>query len=136
MTHDERIAEATTRVVAAIETYGKPVWCAKVTMTERALVPKQILRDALAAANISEGWSRQGDTIVFGRADSREVLRDWATRNLYAILTVREIADAAGVTASQVRTMIEERPDIFRKSDGRTYEVRDPNGDRKREKGN
>lgn len=135
MTHDERIAEAVTRVVAAIETHGKPVWCAKVTMTERALVPKQILRDALAAARISDGWAKQGDTIVFGRADSREVLRDWATRNLYTVLTVREIAEAAGVTASQVRTMIEERPDIFRKSDGRTYEIRDPNDDRKQQKG-
>jgi len=33
-----------------------------------------------------------------------------------------------------VRTMISERADIFRKSDGRTYEIRDADADRKADK--
>jgi hypothetical protein len=50
------------------------------------------------------------------------------------VLTVKEIAEQAGVPQSAVRTMISERPDIFRKSDGRTYEVRDANADRQADK--
>jgi hypothetical protein len=125
---------AAEQVAAAIETHGVPRYIGVVPTSVRRQVPTDMMRSLLAAARISDGWARQGDRLIFGRLDARETLRLWAAQNLYAVLTVAEIADAAGVPKSAVRTMISERADIFRKSDGRTYEVRDPNADRAAER--
>jgi len=122
-------------VAAAIETHGVPKYVALVPTSVRRQVPVETMRSLLAAARISEGWARQGDRLIFGRLDPRETLRQWAQQHLYEVLTVREIAESADVSQSQVRTMIAERGDIFRKSDGRTYEIRDPHADRAAEKG-
>jgi len=122
-------------VAAAIETHGVPRYIAVVPSSVRRQVPAETMRSLLAAARISEGWARQGDWLIFGRLDPRETLRQWAQQHLYEVLTVREIAESADVSQSQVRTMIAERGDIFRKSDGRTYEIRDPHADRAAEKG-
>jgi len=120
---------------AAIETHGVPRYLGVVPKSVRDAVPKETMRELLSNASLSQGWSRQRDgRLVFGRLDARETLRAWAAENLYAVLTVKEIATAAGVPQSAVRTMISERGDIFRKSDGRTYEVRDPAADRQAEK--
>ena len=122
-------------VSTAIETHGVPKWVTVVPMTVRRAVPSETKAALLATARVSEGWSRQRDgRLVFGRLDARETLRAWAAENVFAVLTVKEIATAAGVPQSAVRTMISERGDIFRKSDGRTYEVRDPAADRQAEK--
>jgi len=127
--------DAAAQVAAAIETHGAPKWVTVVPMSVRRQVASDIKAQLLATARVSEGWSRQRDgRLVFGRLDARETLRQWATQNLFAVLTVREIAEQAGVPQSAVRTMISERADIFRKSDGRTYEVRDPNADRQADK--
>ena len=127
--------DAAAQVAAAIETHGVPKWVTVVPMSVRRQVASDIKAQLLATARVSEGWSRQSDgRLVFGRLDARETLRQWATQNIFAVLTVREIAEQAGVPQSAVRTMISERADIFRKSDGRTYEVRDPNADRQADK--
>jgi hypothetical protein len=128
------MTNAAAQVAAAIETHGAPRWVAVVPMSVRHQVSAETLSALLATARISDGWARQGDRLIFGRLDARQTLRHWATQNLYAVLTVKEIAEQAGVPQSAVRTMISERPDIFRKSDGRTYEVRDPNADRQADK--
>lgn len=129
------MTNATETVATAIQTHGVPAYIAKVPTSVRRQVEKHTLRELLAAAPISAGWARQGDRLIFGRLDSRETLRLWAQQNLFQIMTVKEIAEAAEVSQSAVRTMIAERPDIFRKSDGRTYEIRDPQADRQAEKG-
>lgn len=127
--------QATREVAHAIDTYGMPVWIAKVTMRTRALVPRDVMRDLLANARISEGWAYQDGCYFKGRIDARAALIAWAKVNVFAIMTVKDIATSAGVPESAVRSMIVDRPDIIRKSDGRTYEVRDPHGDRQIEKG-
>jgi AraC-like DNA-binding protein len=126
---------ATEQIAAAIETHGAPKWVAVVPMSVRRQVSAETKRQLLATARVSEGWSRQSNgTLVFGRLDARDTLRQWAAQNIFAVLTVKEIAEQAGVSQSAVRTMISERADIFRKSDGRTYEVRDANADRQADK--
>lgn len=122
-------------VAAAIETHGVPKYVALVPTSVRRQVPADTMRMLLESARTSEGWAKQGDRLIFGRLDAREVLRQWAAQNIFAVLTVKEIATAAGVNQSAVRTIISERPDIFRKSDGRTYEIRDAQADRAAEKG-
>ena len=134
MTSASEIAAATSEMQQAVETYGMPVWYVKVSITKQRMVPLDVRRSLLAAARPSDGWVNQNGCWYKGRLDARETLRQWAAQNLYAVMTVREIADAAGVPQTAVRTMISERADIFRKSDGRTYEVRDPNADRQADK--
>ena len=129
------IAAATDEMRTAVETYGMPVWYVKVSITKQRIVPLDVRRSLLASARPSDGWVNQNGCWYRGRLDAREVLRQWATQNIYAVLTVKEIAAAADVTQAQVRTMIAERGDIFRKSDGRTYEIRDAQADRAAEKG-
>lgn len=126
--------DAIAQVAAAIEQHGEPKWLCHVPFSVRHQVPKEIKQRLLADARVSEGWTRQGDRLVFGRGDARETLRLWAQDNVLAEMTTREIADAAGVPQSTVRAMISERPDIFRKSEGRTYEIRNPQEDRKQAK--
>jgi hypothetical protein len=134
MTSASEIAAATSEMQQAVETYGMPVWYVKVSITKQRIVPLDVRRSLLAAARPSDGWVNQNGCWYKGRLDARETLRQWAAQNLYAVMTVREIADAAGVPQTAVRTMISERADIFRKSDGRTYEIRDADADRKADK--
>lgn len=132
---DTTINDAAAQVAAAIEAHGEPKWLAHVPFRVRRLVPAEVKQSLVAGARVSDGWARQGDQLVFGRPDQGAVLRQWAAGNVFAIMTVREIAEAAEVTQTAVRKLIAERPDILRKSDGRTYEVRDPQADRAAEKG-
>jgi hypothetical protein len=126
--------DAAAQVAAAIETYGVPRWVAVVPISVRQQLPAEIKRQLLESAPVSEGWTRQGDKLVLGRGDRTDTLTAWAQANVFAVLTVKEIAAAAGVSRKTVRRYIADRPDIFRKSDGRTYEVRDPNADRQADK--
>lgn len=103
-------------------------------MSVRRQVSAETMTELLAAGRTSDGWAWQGDRLIYGRPDVRDTLRRWAAQNVYAVHTVREIAELAAVPQSAVRTMISERPDIFRKSDGRTYEVRDADADRQADK--
>lgn len=128
------MTDADAQVAAAIEKHGVPRWVAFVPMRVREQASVELKRTLQAEARISEGWSRHGDRLVFGRSDNRTTLIYWAKQNLFAVLTIKEIADAAGVPQTTVRTVLTERPDIFRKSEGRTYEVRDADADRKADK--
>ena len=128
------VEEAVAQVATAIDTHGEPKWLAHVPFRVRRLVPPDTKQALLAGARVSDGWARQGDQLVYGRPDQGAVLRQWASQNVFAIMTVREIAEAAEVTQSAVRKLSTERPDILRKSDGRTYEVRDPQADRQADK--
>lgn len=129
------IAAATAEMRTVIETYGLPVWYVNMSPERAMLVPLEVRRSLYASARISDGWVNQNGCWHRGRLDAREALRQWAERNVFALMTVAEIAAAADVTQSQVRTMITERPDIFRKSEGRNYEIRDAQADRAAEKG-
>jgi len=129
-----KVDQAVRDYAHAVETYGMPVWCAHVAITTRALVPREVKLDIMTNARLSEGWAYQHGCYFKGRIDARQTLITWAKANVFAIMTIVDIAQAADVPESAVRSMVKDRPDIIRKSDGRTYEVRDPQGDRQHEK--
>lgn len=135
MTTAAEIAAATDEMRNAIETHGLPVWYVNMSPERAMLVPLEVRRSLYASARISDGWVNQNGCWYRGRLDAREALRQWAAQNVFTVMTIAEIAAAADVTQTQVRTMITERGDIFRKSDGRTFEIRDPHADRAAEKG-
>ena len=128
---NDKVDQAVRDYAHAVETYGMPVWCAHVPITVQAIVPRDVKRDVLANARMSEGWAYQDGCYFKGRIDARQALIKWATSHVFEIMTVKDIATSADVPESAVRSMIKDRPDILRKSDGRTYEVRDPNADRR-----
>jgi len=120
------IKEATDIVAEAIEKYGAPVWVVKVPSRIRKLVPADIKAQMIATAKISEGWAT--------KQDGRNRIIAWCKNNIFAEVTVKELAAIGECSEATVRTLINDRRDIFRKSDGRKYEVRDPQADRENQK--
>lgn len=120
------IKEATDMVAEAIERYGAPAWVAKVPIRIRKLVPADIKAQMIANAKVSEGWAT--------KQDGRNRIIAWCKNNIFAEVTVKELAAIGECSEATVRTLINDRRDIFRKSDGRKYEVRDPQTDRQNQK--
>lgn len=116
------IQEATTQVAEAIEKYGAPAWVAFVPIRVRKLVPAEIKSAMIATAKVSDGWQT--------KQDGRNRIITWCKQNIFAEVTVKELAAIGECSEATVRTLINDRRDIFRKSDGRKYEVRDPQSDR------
>lgn len=129
---NKEIAEATEVVKNAIEEFGLPVWVVKVPFRVRRLVPVETRKALLASAKVSEGWYRDVDgSYAQGRPDNKGIVLAWAKENIYKVVTTKEISEATGVPLHTVRSVVNDRPDIFRDSDGWTYEIRDPQADRK-----
>lgn len=120
------IEEATEYIADAISEYGRPAWVSMVPGSIRQRVPLSVLAGFLATARPSEGWGRP--------RDGRDTILGWAKENIFAITTVKELAEIGGVSEATVRTLLGERPDIFRRSEGWKYEVRDPHADRAADK--
>jgi hypothetical protein len=95
-------------------------------------------------------WNKDGSASVWGGEPSREMYRDfrvevlsakpstpieammaWATDNLFEIVTVDELAERFGATASTTRNAVQSNPDRFRRVGHGKYETRDPQEDRK-----
>lgn len=125
------VEEATELYINTVNELGVPVYYAVIPVRIQNLVPREIRREVLANAKMSEGWVRDIDGSCYkGRPDYRTVVLMWAKENVYSIVTVKDIAEATGASQSVVRALTNDRPDIFRKSEGRTYEIRDPQEDR------
>ena len=132
---DKQIAEATQIVKDAVAEFGLPVWVVRVPMRIRRLVPAKVKSEILKDAPVSKGWYRDVDgSYAQGRPDNKGIVLAWAKENIYRIVTTKEISEATGVPIHTVRTLVTDRPDIFRDSDGWTYEIRDPQADRKAQK--
>lgn len=125
------VEEATRILTEAISEHGQPVYVSKVPVRIQNLVPLEVRKALLADARISEGWVYENGSYYKGRPDMRTAVLTWAKENVFQIVSVKDIADATGASQNIVRELISNRPDIFRKSEGRTYEVRDPQADRK-----
>lgn len=95
-------------------------------------------------------WNKDGSASVWGGEPSHEMYRDfrvevlsakpstpieammaWATDNLFEIVTVDELAERFGATASTTRNAVQSNPDRFRRVGHGKYETRDPQEDRK-----
>jgi hypothetical protein len=128
--------KAIQEVSQAIEQFGVPCWVAHISYPIRSAVPKEIKRELLATAKVSEGWSKQFDgQFVFGRtrSDDKENILEWAKQNVFEMVTVKQVADACGVAESCARRTMNARPDVFKKF-GKEYEIRDAEADRKAQK--
>ena len=118
--------DAIREVTEAINTYGKPVWVAQVPTRVRNLVPTHIKAELLANAKASEGWRTAQDGV--------QDIMSWVTENVYELVTVKQLAEIGDISEATARKIVTDRPDIFVKREGRQYEIRDPQADRKADK--
>jgi hypothetical protein len=123
---DTQLDDAIREVTEAINTYGKPVWVAQVPKRVRDLVPNNIKAELLAQAQPSEGWRTAQD----GKQD----IMSWCKNHVFELVTVKELAEIGDISEATVRKIVQDRPDIFVKREGRQYEIRDPQADRKADK--
>lgn len=122
----DEIEKAIREVTEAIETYGTPVWIAHVPSRIRRLVPAKITAELRANAKPSEGWRTPQD----GKND----IMTWVKENVYELVTIKQLAEIGDISEATVRKIVTDRPDIFIKREGRQYEIRDAQADRKAEK--
>jgi hypothetical protein len=86
------------------------------------------------------GYARNGhnalpeDVSLLPFDGGKEAVIAWCRNNIFAEVTVKELAAIGECSEATVRALINDRRDIFRKSEGRKYEVRDPKADRQNEK--
>ncbi len=120
------LENAIREVTEAVNTYGTPVWIAYVPSRVRNLVPAKIKADLIASARPSVGWRKPQD----GKND----IMSWAKENVYELVTIKQLAEIGEISEATARKIVTDRPDIFVKREGRQYEVRDPQADRKAEK--
>jgi hypothetical protein len=118
--------EAIQEVTAAINTYGTPVWVAHVATRVRKLVPAHIKAELLVNAKASEGWRTAQDGV--------QDIMSWVKDNVYELVTVKQLAEIGDISEATARKIVTDRPDIFVKREGRQYEIRDPQADRKADK--
>ena len=119
-----------------IEQFGVPCWVAHISYPIRSAVPKEVKRELLATAKVSQGWSKQFDgQLIFGRTrtDDRENILEWAKENVFQMVSVKQVADVCDVAESCARRTMNLRPDVFKKF-GKEYEIRDADADRKAQK--
>lgn len=114
------VEQATRYVEQIIIEHGHPNWVAHVPIRVRNMVPQETLVALMALGVTEDRSTRQG----------RNDILSWCDDNVFAIVTVAQIAEIGKVTRTEARRLIANRMDIFRKSDGRTYEIRDPQQDR------
>jgi len=128
--------KAIQEVSQAIQEFGDPCWVAHISYPIRSAVPKEVMRELLATAKVSQGWSKQfNGQLIFGRTrtDDRENILEWAKENVFQMVTVKQVAEACDVAESCARRTMNLRPDVFKKF-GKEYEIRDADADRKAQK--
>lgn len=121
-TQEITVEEATKMVEEAITEHGIPVWVSHVSTRIRKMVPADIKSELIRNATKSVGWG--------SAQDGRNTIIAWCRNNVFEIVTAKQLADIGGISEATVRSLAKDRADIFRKSEGRTYEIRDPQADR------
>jgi len=96
------------------------------TQTEEAV---RLVSEAIAEFG-KPVWVANVPKAVDGVSD----ISAWAKENVFEIVTIKQLAEIGEVSEATVRKLVSDRPDIFKKIEGRKYEIRDPQEDRKADK--
>lgn len=106
-------AEAASVLAEAVKELGLPRAIVSISIRERDLIPRDVLSQILNSG-------------VNTNISPEEKIRKWINNpaNLHKIHTVAEFAGMIGVTGGQLRAFMRTFGWRFRKSEGRTYEVR------------
>jgi hypothetical protein len=117
-------------IIDAMIEHGTPNWVAYVPISVR----KQIT--ATRTVELREKYARLSESVANKRDTKHDLIDDWCANNVFAEVTLAELAAIGNCSKEFVRQKTIARPDIFRRISHTTYEIRDPHEDRNREKGN
>jgi len=105
--------------------HGTPNWVAYVPTSIRRQIPSETL------IALREQYAELSATVA-KRTDTKHDLIDrWCADNVFAEVTIAQLAEIGGCSGGFVRKKIAQRPDVFRRISHKTYEIRDPQADRK-----
>ena len=117
--------QALEEVRGAIEQHGRPYWLGFVSKRVRDLATPKEINAILEAsgANPRATKSSPADAIL-----------EWCKGNVFAEVSVKELAGTVGCHEDTARATINNRPDVFWKVGWGKWEVRDPEADRRHDK--
>ena len=105
--------------------HGSPSWVAYVPQSVRKQVPAQVIDDLRKSfAGVSGSVANRRDT-------KHDLIERWCLENVFAIVTLAELAHIGNCSKEFVRQKTIDRPDIFRRVSRSSYEIRDPKEDRR-----
>ena len=112
-------------VIDAMIEHGTPNWI--------AYVPKSI-RSEVGVERIAELRSEYAHTSsnVANRSETKhDLIDEWCANNVFAEVTLAQLAEIGNCSRGFARKKTIDRPDVFRRISHTTYEIRDPQEDRK-----
>jgi hypothetical protein len=108
----------------AMVEHGSPNWVAYVPSSVRKQVPADVIADLRKSfAGVSESVANRRDT-------KHDLIDRWCVENVFAIVTLADLALVGNCSKEFVRQKTLDRPDIFRRLSRSSYEIRDPQADR------
>lgn len=103
--------------------------------TARGADPAELMRlYAVDPRVIEEIVGTRPTTKDASRAEKRRRFTEWCLDNPGAKTTTAALAELIGVSPSTIRSMIDDRPDLFRSTGRGTWEIRDPATERANDK--
>jgi len=103
-------AEAERVLQASLDQYGRH-GIGILSSRERELISSERLAEMLQAAPDTQAL------------DPNYKIKQWIAANTFTILTIKQMAEAAGVTYGQMKKWVDDNPWRFKTHEKRTYEV-------------
>ena len=105
--------------------HGTPNWIAYVP----ASVRRQITVDRMN--ELREQHAQRSANVANKSTTKHDLIDEWCANNIFAEVTLAELAVIGGCSRAFARKKTIDRPDVFRRISHTTYEIRDPQADRK-----
>lgn len=112
-------------IIDAMIEHGTPNWI--------AYVPKSV-RSQVAPATISalrDKFARLSTNVANRSETKHDLIDEWCANNVFAEVTLAQLAEIGNCSRGFARKKTIDRPDVFRRISHTTYEIRDPQEDRK-----
>ena len=112
-------------IIEAMIEHGTPNWVASVPSRVRRSVP------ATRIAELREQYASLSESIANKRDTKHDLIDEWCKENVFAEVTLADLAQIGNCSKEFARQKTIARPDIFRRLTHRTFEIRDPQADRR-----
>jgi hypothetical protein len=119
-----KMIDAETEIVIAMKEHGTPNWIAYVPSSVRQLVTAERMVELRAE------HAETSANIANKTATKNDLIDTWCEQHVLEQVTLEELATIGNCSKSFVRKKTTDRPDIFRRINRSTFQVRDPQADR------
>jgi flagellar basal body rod protein FlgC len=109
--------------------HGTPNWIANVPSSLR----KQVSAERIA--ELRKEFATTSENIANRHSTKNELIESWCKENVFAEVTIAQLAEIGNCSKGFARKKVNARPDVFKKINNRSYEIRDPQQDRKNSEG-